>query len=129
VGPRVAQRSRQFGSGEHPGGSPSRCSDRQLADRLTSPLARCAGPGVDPDAWYPVSTDPERARAQAGMALALCGQCIVRLECLEMSMRHWTTVGRHGIWGGMLDSERAVLHAARITGTPVTALPTADNAG
>ena len=97
---------------------PAVLTDRQLTDLLTSPLARCSGPGMDPDAWYPVARG-QRARVQAARAIALCNQCPVRLACLEMSMRQWATGGQHGIWGGLLESERVRVHTAWRAGTPI----------
>lgn len=37
-------------------------------------------------------------------------------------MRQWDTVGRHGIWGGFVEAERARLRVAWYAGTPATAL-------
>ena len=70
--------------------------------------ARCAGSGLDPDQWYPVSTEPARARYEAAAAIAVCGMCPVRAWCLELSLRHWD-VGRHGVWGGLVAADRADL--------------------
>ncbi|HTP17190.1 MAG TPA: WhiB family transcriptional regulator [Streptosporangiaceae bacterium] len=107
---------------------PAVLTDRQLTDLLTSPLARCSGPGMDPDAWYPVARG-KRARVQAAQAIALCHQCPVRLGCLEMSMRQWATGGQHGIWGGLLESERVRVHTAWRAGTPISGMPAGDTAG
>ena len=107
---------------------PAVLTDRQLTDLVTSPLARCSGPGIDPDAWYPVARG-QRARVQAAQAIAACNQCPVRLACLEMSMRQWATGGQHGIWGGLLESERVRVHAAWRAGTPISGMPAGDTAG
>jgi Transcription factor WhiB len=107
---------------------PAALTDRQLTDLLTSPLAGCAGPGMDPDVWYPVARG-ERARVQAAQAIAVCSHCAVRLDCLEMSMRQWAAGGQHGIWGGLLESERVTVYAAWQAGAPVARLPAADAAG
>ena len=106
---------------EHLYRDPAVLTDRQLTDLLTSPLARCSGRGMDPDAWYPVARG-QRARVQAAHAIAVCSQCPVRLECLEMSMRHWGTGGQHGIWGGLLEAERVTVYTAWRAGTPITGL-------
>lgn len=82
---------------------------------------KCARSDVDPDAWFPVARSAERARAQAADALAVCAHCPLRPECLEVSMRRWATMGRHGIWGGFVEAERADLHSAWQAGVPVTA--------
>ena len=70
--------------------------------------ARCAGSGLDPDQWYPVSIEPARARREAAAAIAVCTSCPVRAQCLELSLRHWD-VGKHGVWGGLVATDRAQL--------------------
>ena len=70
--------------------------------------ARCAEAGLDPDQWFPVSAEPGKARAEAAAALAVCGSCRVRGQCLALSLRHWD-LGQHGIWGGLVAAERAQL--------------------
>jgi hypothetical protein len=77
--------------------------------------ARCADSGLDPDQWYPVSTDPARARHKAAAAIAVCTSCPVRAQCLELSLRHWDT-GQHGIWGGLVATDRARLRRRRPAG-------------
>ena len=37
--------------------------------------ARCADSGLDPDQWYPASTNPARARHEAAAAIAVCASC------------------------------------------------------
>ena len=68
--------------------------------------ARCADSGLDPDQWYPVSTEPARARQEAAAAIAVCTSCPVRAQCLELSLRQWD-IGQHGVWGGLVAAERA----------------------
>ena len=68
--------------------------------------ARCADSGLDPDQWFPVSVDPARARQEAAAAIAVCTSCLVRGECLVLSLQHWD-VGQHGVWGGLVAAERA----------------------
>jgi len=70
--------------------------------------ARCADSGLDPDQWYPVSIEPARARHEAAAAIAVCIGCPVRAQCLELSLRHWD-IGRHGVWGGLVATDRADL--------------------
>jgi hypothetical protein len=70
--------------------------------------ARCAGSGLEPDHWFPVSVDPARARREAAAAIAVCTSCLVRGECLVLSLRHWD-VGQHGVWGGLVAADRARL--------------------
>lgn len=101
---------------------PAELSDEQLAGFVMSPLARCAVTDIGPDEWFPVATVAKAARAEAACALALCAVCPVRAECLELSLRHWCTIGRYGIWGGLVETERAAAHQAWLAGVKVTAL-------
>jgi hypothetical protein len=84
-------------------------TDRALRAEVTS-MAQCADGTLDPDEWFPVSTDPEAARREAAGAIAICAACPVREECLELSLRRWT-IGQHGVWGGLVPAERAALHS------------------
>jgi transcription factor WhiB len=104
------------------GAKPGGLTDRELTTRVVSPLAKCTGAAVDPDEWFPVAAAPEAARMEAARALALCAVCPVRAECLELSMRRWNTIGRHGILGGFVEAERGALRARWLAGTPVTTL-------
>jgi WhiB family redox-sensing transcriptional regulator len=45
---------------------------------------------------------PERG-ASTRAAKAICGECLVRAECLEFAI---TTGEKFGIWGGMSERER-----------------------
>jgi hypothetical protein len=82
-------------------------TDRALAAEVTA-KARCADGTVDPDEWFPVSTEAEAARREAAGAIAICTACPVRGGCLELSLRHWT-IGQHGVWGGLVAADRAAL--------------------
>jgi len=82
-------------------------SDRALAAEITR-KARCADGTLDPDEWFPASTDAEPARREAADAIAICMSCPVRGACLELSLRHWT-IGQHGVWGGLVAADRAAL--------------------
>jgi hypothetical protein len=70
--------------------------------------ARCADGDLDPDQWFPVSTDADSARQEAAAAIAICTTCLVRGQCLALSLRHWD-IGQHGVWGGLVAVERAAL--------------------
>ena len=70
--------------------------------------ARCAGSGLGPDEWFPVSIEPARARQEAAAAIAVCTGCPVRAQCLELSLRDWD-IGQHGVWGGLVAADRARL--------------------
>ena len=67
--------------------------------------ARCADSGLDPDEWFPASIQPARARHEAAAAIAVCTICLVRAQCLELSLRHWD-IGQHGVWGGLVAAAR-----------------------
>ena len=109
--------------------APAQLTDRQLLERVTSRQARCVGADVDPDAWFPVATRWQQARAEAAPALALCAACPVRAECLELSMRQWGEAGRHGVWGGLLEGERAALRARWLVGACVVRLLAGEHEG
>ena len=82
-------------------------TDQALAAEVTR-KARCADGTLDPDEWFPVSTEAEAARREATGAIAICTACPVRGACLELSLRHWT-IGQHGVWGGLVAADRAAL--------------------
>lgn len=82
-------------------------TDRALAAEITT-KARCADGTLDPDEWFPVSTEAEAARREAAAAIAICMACPVRGACLELSLRRWT-LGQHGVWGGLVAADRAAL--------------------
>jgi hypothetical protein len=70
--------------------------------------ARCADGSLDPDQWFPVSAEADKARQEAAAAIAICTTCPVRPQCLALSLRHWD-IGQHGVWGGLVAAERATL--------------------
>jgi hypothetical protein len=96
------------------------CTDRALWMRVIR-YARCAGSSLDPDQWFPVSVEIGKARREAAAAITVCTTCLVRAECLALSLRHWE-IGQHGVWGGLVAAERAALphrrHAAMIGTSP-----------
>jgi hypothetical protein len=74
--------------------------------------ARCADGSLDPDQWFPVSVEADKARREAAAAIAVCTSCAVRGQCLEVSLRHWD-IGQHGVWGGLVAADRAALRRRR----------------
>jgi hypothetical protein len=68
--------------------------------------ARCAGSDLDPDQWFPLSAEAGKARQEAAAAIAICTACLVRGQCLALSLRHWD-IGQHGVWGGLVPADRA----------------------
>ena len=101
---------------------PAELTNGRLRDLVFSPLASCAYSALDPDEWFPIAVGIAAARAEAARALAVCAVCPVRAECLELSLRHWASVGQHGIWGGLVKAERDMLRREWLNGVPVTAL-------
>jgi WhiB family transcriptional regulator, redox-sensing transcriptional regulator len=57
--------------------------------------ARCKG--IDPEVFYPVSDE------DADEAKSICGECPVRLQCLEYAI---VARERDGVWGGATEKER-----------------------
>ena len=70
--------------------------------------ARCADGSHNPEQWFPVSVEIEKARHEAAAAIAVCTSCPVRAQCLALSLRHWD-IGQHGVWGGLVAAERAAV--------------------
>lgn len=103
-------------------GDPGELTDPELQTLVTSPRARCVNPAIHPDEWFPLASEPAKAREQASAALALCAACPVRAACLELALRHWRGAGQHGIWGGTLATERAALRPMWLAGAKVSDL-------
>jgi len=74
--------------------------------------ARCADSSLDPDQWFPVNAETDKTRREAATAIAVCTACLVHMQCLEFSLRHWD-IGQHGVWGGLVAAERAALRRRR----------------
>ena len=91
-----------------------RLTDDALRARVAR-QARCADSGLDPDQWYPVSAEPAQARHEAAAAIAVCIGYPVRALCLELSLRQWD-IGQHGVWGGLVATDRARLRRRRRVG-------------
>jgi hypothetical protein len=86
-------------------------ADRALWARVIR-HARCTGSSLDPDQWFPISVEIDKARREAAAAITVCTACLVRAECLALSLRHWD-IGQHGVWGGLVAAERAALPRRR----------------
>ena len=90
-----------------------------LADQASwarvSRYARCADASVDAGQWFPVSAEAGKARQEAAAAIAICSACPVRAQCLALSLRHWD-LGQHGVWGGLVATDRAHLRRRRPAG-------------
>jgi hypothetical protein len=105
-----------------PDANPADLTVARLTSLVMSPLAECVDSAVSTDEWFPVATRPAGARAEGARALALCAVCPVRAECLELSMRIWPAGGQHGIWGGLVEADRAEARREWQAGAPVKAL-------
>jgi hypothetical protein len=114
-------------------GSPDRATARQLCLLVPGAFseqaswarvirnARCADAGLDADHWFPVSVEADRARQEAAAAIAICSTCMVRTQCLALSLRDWD-IGQHGVWGGLVAAERAALRRRTQAGATRRAL-------
>jgi hypothetical protein len=100
-------------------GEPGELTDGELAGRVYR-QARCAGSGVAPDEWFPITQDVDKARDEAADAIAICADCLVRPNCLELSLRHASGIGAHGVWGGLVEAERRSPRRRSLAGTSVT---------
>ena len=94
-------------------------TDGELAGRVYG-QARCASSCLDPDEWFPLALDVAKARDQAANAIAICTDCPVRTDCLELSLRHPFDISAYGVWGGLVEGERRALRRQWLTGTRVT---------
>ena len=81
--------------------------DEALWARVTR-YARCADSTLDPDQWFPVSAEADKARHEAAAAITVCTTCLVRTQCLALSLRHWD-IGQYGVWGGLVPADRTAL--------------------
>jgi hypothetical protein len=84
-----------------------RPADQVLSDQVIR-YARCADSNLDPDDWFPVSMEINKARREAAAAITVCTACVVRAQCLALSLRRWD-IGQYGVWGGLVAAERVAL--------------------
>jgi Transcription factor WhiB len=84
-----------------------RLADEALSEQVIR-YARCADSNLDPDDWFPVSMEIDEARREAAAAITVCTACVVRVQCLALSLRRWD-VGQYGVWGGLVAAERMAL--------------------
>ena len=97
--------------------------DARLACAVTPGWqTRAACNGEPGDAFFP---EPDDATATATTAaLAMCTGCRVRSACRAAALLG----DEHGIWGGTTEDDRARMHAALASGTPVDVVLLATNA-
>lgn len=75
--------------------------------------ARCLG--EDPELWFP-TPGVSSVRKNLERAVAICHQCPVRLQCLEWALDiedRPNVIGSHGVFGGLLATERDEIRAER----------------
>lgn len=83
-------------------------ANRTEKDIDMSWAARGACRNQDPDLFYSdYLSAPGRIRQQA--ALQICQRCEVRAECLDYALIY----ERHGVWGGMTESQRSAFRRAQ----------------
>jgi WhiB family redox-sensing transcriptional regulator len=64
---------------------------------------------TDPELFFPVGTTGQ-ALVQIDRAKHVCGQCPVKVECLEFALE---TNQDSGIWGGLSEEERRFIRRQR----------------
>lgn len=64
--------------------------------------ARCLELGLDPNIFFPEKDH----LGQIAYAKAICAECSIREECLDLAI---TTREEHGIWGGTTEKERETI--------------------
>jgi len=63
--------------------------------------------GRDTDLWYPIGQNEKRHVTNGSVAMQVCHQCPVQLECLVYGLG-WE---RFGIWGGTSEHGRKLIRA------------------
>jgi hypothetical protein len=66
-------------------------------DMSALPMDRAACFGIEPDVFFPISEE------DAVPALAFCGACRIREECLSWALKNGE---RYGVWGGTTEQQR-----------------------
>jgi WhiB family redox-sensing transcriptional regulator len=63
---------------------------------------------VDPELFFPVGGRAGSAARQAEAAKAVCGRCVVRVNCLSYALETMP----EGIWGGTSEEERRAVRGS-----------------
>lgn len=72
-----------------------------LSTTPTFPEARCTDAGVDPDAFFPSST--EELQRDLPMLRKICDSCKHVVDCAKYAIDNFE---QHGIWGGTTPAQR-----------------------
>ena len=64
---------------------------------------------TDPELFFPVGTTGT-ALTQIERAKQVCGECTVRVDCLDFAL---STNQDSGVWGGLSEEERRVIRRQR----------------
>lgn len=60
----------------------------------------CTDPTIDPDWFFPATEHNKHGEVQ--IALNMCKQCPVRINCLQYAIDSWPV---YGIWGGLKNKQ------------------------
>ncbi|MFJ4428994.1 WhiB family transcriptional regulator [Streptomyces bobili] len=80
----------------------TKTSDGKDHSREWMESAACANRDIDPRLFYPSSGERE-SKVRSRDAKAVCDQCSVRRQCLELAVQ---MDDAHGVWGGLNARER-----------------------
>lgn len=76
---------------------------RRNRDELWHDRAECSPDGIyDPDLWWP----DKNSGPDVDYALAICGVCAVKADCLAYALERHEV---QGIWGGLMPEQRKKL--------------------
>lgn len=78
-----------------------------MSDRDWLDDAACRG--IDPELWFPISSDPLAAEP----AQRICHDCPVQPQCLDAAIAVPATKDRDGIFGGLTAPQRAIIRRRR----------------
>ena len=78
-----------------------------LEDAVSAGAACRDIPEEDKQCFYPVFSSPAETERQVSTATSYCRRCPVEGACLQLALV--TAAGRHGVWGGTTEDERATL--------------------
>lgn len=77
---------------------------------LRMDVSEAACIGHDPTFWFPEESGPKLSQYHEMTAKAICNDCPIQAQCLEMAM---SSNEKWGIWGGLMPAERQALRRRR----------------